>query len=185
MISRCRVTQTIMASRPRHRTSLPPVNDHWARWRRWLWRIRMVPWNLSRVARAGHGSRRRLLKAGLVNLTGNYVFDVFNLYQISDKSCDKDTAAEHGTKRSRPRRATTPPAYARWNSYRFKLTLRTLITHVSEERFNDDILSELETRGQKRGSIQRNNAVVQAIYVNTTWLDAVSDSRKDGRPDGY
>ena len=56
---------------------------------------------------------------------------------------------------------------------------------VSEERFNNDILSELEKRGHKRGAVKINNAVVQAIYLNDTWLDAVSDSRKDGRPDGY
>ena len=55
-----------------------------------------------------------------------------------------------------------------------------------ETRFDYDILAELESRGhQVQIEPKENNGVVQAIQKHPNWLEAVSDARKDGVPDGY
>ena len=56
----------------------------------------------------------------------------------------------------------------------------------SETRFNKNILKKLEARGHEvQSELKGNNGVVQAIRKHPDWLEAVSDSRKSGAPDGY
>ena len=55
----------------------------------------------------------------------------------------------------------------------------------SETRFSQDILAELEDKHKHKTQSGSASAVVQAIYKNGKKFDAVCDSRKGGRPDGF
>ena len=55
----------------------------------------------------------------------------------------------------------------------------------SETRLSQEVLNQLEEKHKHETQSGGASAVVQAIYKNGDKFEAVSDSRKGGRPDGF
>ena len=56
---------------------------------------------------------------------------------------------------------------------------------ILETRFSQEILAQLEAKHKHNTQSGGASAVVQAIHKNGQMYEAVSDSRKGGRPDGF